>query len=126
MPRTALIVEDEVLLALDLRLMCEDLGLEVVGVVHSAAEALTRLPSLAPDVLLTDMQIGNGGDGVDVVEEVRRSCPQVNVVFVTAVADPATLARIAAACPDHVLSKPVSPRALNKALAPRHEHSCDR
>lgn len=118
MARTAVIVEDEAILALELRLMCEDNGLEVVGMACSASEARERLPSLAPDVLLTDMQIGEGGDGVDVVQDLRRSCPGAIVVFVTAATDPATLARVASASPDHVLTKPVSPMDLSKALAP--------
>ena len=120
MSRSVVIVEDEVLIALDLRLMCEDLGWRVVGTAHSAAQALERFPSLAPDIVLTDMQIGAGGDGVDVAEELRRARPEVIVVFVTAATDAATLARVSAAHPDFVLTKPVSPRALENVLNRRH------
>lgn len=119
MPRTVVIAEDEFLLALDLQEMCEGLGCKVLSVARSAPEARKRFMSLTPDVLLTDMDLGPGGDGVNVVEELREHCARVVVVFVTASSHPEALARINSASPDFILSKPLTPRALREVLLPK-------
>ena len=118
-PTTAVIIEDEVLVAWDLRLMCEDLGLNVLGIAHSAPQARKELPPLAPNVVLTDMQLGHGGDGADVAAVFRQSCPEATIGFITAATDAASLARISAARPDFVLAKPMSARDLEGALSLR-------
>ena len=116
MPKTIVIAEDEFLLALDLREMCEDLGCTVLSVAHSAPEARKRFRALSPDVLITDMDLGPGGDGVDVVEDLRRHCPCVMVVFATGSSHPDALARINSVRPDVVLSKPLTARDLREVL----------
>ena len=96
--------------------MCEDLGLHVLGIAHSTPQAREELSSLAPNVVLTVMQLGHGGDGADVAAAFRQSCPATTIGFITAATDAASMARVTAARPDFVLAKPVSPRDLEGAL----------
>ena len=114
------IVEDEPLIALDLRCICEDLGHEVVAQAASARQAFDHArafdPDCCPEILLTDMELKTDGDGVDVALEFRRCFREIKVVFITGTRNPEMLARIFSAEPDEILMKPASPAEINTAL----------
>lgn len=46
-------------------------GLELVGQATTADEALRRIPATRPDVALLDIQLEEGGNGIEVCREVR-------------------------------------------------------
>jgi CheY-like chemotaxis protein len=114
---TVAIVEDEVLLALELEDLCRDFGCAVLGVASSGAAAVAQFADAAFDVLITDMELGNTLDGVDVVEILRKDHPSLDVVFVTGTRAPEKLARIRAVSPRKVLRKPIDSRELRRALS---------
>jgi CheY-like chemotaxis protein len=53
-----LVVEDEVLIAMMLQQMLEELGCERVEVAHSVAQAYTALDADTPDCVLLDLNLG--------------------------------------------------------------------
>ncbi|WP_177215219.1 response regulator [Tranquillimonas alkanivorans] len=110
------IVEDNVLIALDLADHCEELGLHVMAVAHSAAQARERFAGLRPDAVLSDLELGAGPDGADAVRELRAELPEIRVVFITAATRRASLERMMALRPDAVLRKPVRRAELAEAL----------
>jgi len=79
-----LIVEDEMLLAMDMEAMIEDSGHEVLGEVASLDE-VERLPdSLNPQLAFVDLHLANGSSGLDVCMVIQRRWPEALIVFVTA------------------------------------------
>jgi DNA-binding NtrC family response regulator len=111
-----LIVEDEVIVALDIEQRLRRLGYEVAATVHSAAEALARAAALRPDVVLMDIQLGRGPvDGIDAAIELRARLG-VAVVFLTAYSDPPTIERAKAASPHGYLLKPFDENALRTTI----------
>lgn len=80
-----LIVEDEALLLMLLCEAFEDAGFNVVAA-SSAEQAIllitTRQVTAVP-VLVTDLNLGPGLDGVALAAEVRRLCPGVAVMYAT-------------------------------------------
>lgn len=114
--QTVAIIEDEALLALDLQFLCRDAGCRVLGIAATAAEARRKFPGMPPDVLITDMDLADGSDGVEVAEHMRMLRPEMAVIFVTATTAPDKLRRIAAVRPDRVLSKPLHVADLHHAL----------
>ncbi len=60
--------------------------LEVVGEAGSVAEALDRIPALAPDVAVLDVQLGDG-TGIEVCRDIRSSHPAVRCLMLTSYAD---------------------------------------
>lgn len=60
--------------------------LDVVGEASTAAETLTRMPVIAPDVALLDVQLPDG-DGVEVCREIRSIAPGVACLMLTSFAD---------------------------------------
>jgi DNA-binding NarL/FixJ family response regulator len=113
------ILEDDGLLALDLESLCETFGHDVIGTARCATEASRRFGGAAPDILLSDMDLGDQLDGVDAVELLRRSVPKLEVVFVTGTEAPGNLRRMRAIRPRAILPKPVRPEALRMALEPQ-------
>jgi PAS domain S-box-containing protein len=89
-----LIVEDDPLLALDLRYEAELLGHEVVGLAESADEALIASEENAPDLALMDIHIAGSMDGIQAARMLH-DFHRVPVIFVTSASDDVTVARAA-------------------------------
>ncbi|WP_035693080.1 response regulator [Azospirillum halopraeferens] len=111
-----LVVEDEAVAAMDLELVLEDLGYEPCGIASSAPEAVRLADATGPDLVIMDVRLADGTDGVDAANEIRRRLG-VRAVFLTAHSDPVTLERIRTADPWEVLAKPYSRSQLAAALA---------
>jgi len=79
-----LIVDDEPRIG---RLLADDLtdAGHTAHAVTSAAEALTRMESSPPDILITDLRM-DGMDGHELLRETRRRFPGVDVLIMTAYA----------------------------------------
>jgi two-component system response regulator DevR len=61
-------------------------GLSVVGEAGSAAEALSRIPAVNPDVAILDARLPDGS-GIDVCRDIRSSMPQVRCLILTSYDD---------------------------------------
>ena len=103
---TIVIVEDNALLALDMQQCCEDAGCVVLAVAGSVRQAEERFANHCPDAIVTDMNLGSGGTGCEVVEAIRRRCPGIRVIFVTATIVREDLRMIEDLKPNMVLAKP--------------------
>jgi CheY-like chemotaxis protein len=115
-PLRILIVEDEFFIALDIQAILEADGHSVVGVAVSAEEAVESAQALLPDVVLMDVRLARGSDGVEAARKIRA---QLNIksVFVTANIDSGTRERAASADPIGFVEKPVTTERLRQALS---------
>lgn len=66
-------------------------AIRVAGVAHSVPEAKKLVTSAKPDVLLTDLDMGPGPNGIDLGLIARASQPDLGVVVLTAFEDPKLL-----------------------------------
>lgn len=109
-----LLVEDQVLIAMDAEMMLADAGIETVVTASSSSDALNRLKTFTPAIAILDINLGRD-TSVPVAEElVRRGIP---FLFATGYDDRSVV-------PDELLSvpvvrKPYDAAALVKALADR-------
>jgi len=78
-----LIVEDDYLLAEELRSTIGEWGYEIVGVTGRGGDALQLALEARPDVLISDIRLSDALDGVTVAEEVNRRTG-AKVIFITA------------------------------------------
>ena len=60
--------------------------LQVVGEASTAAEALSRVPAVRPDVAVLDVRLPDG-DGVTVCRELRSRLPELRCLMLTSFAD---------------------------------------
>ncbi|WP_199424147.1 response regulator [Actinotalea solisilvae] len=86
-------------------LLGQEPDLEVVGESGSAAEAVRRIPALAPDVAVLDVRLPDGS-GVDVCRQVRSAMPSVAALVLTSYDDDeAVFAAILAGASGYVLKQ---------------------
>ncbi len=115
-PRTSvLVVEDEAILALDLKRMLEASGFEVMKVVADAAAAIEATQALRPSVVLMDVRIEGEPDGITTAEELY-VCENTAVVFFSAYSDEESLARATASGAYGYLLKPLAGPVVSAAL----------
>ena len=88
-----MIVEDENIIALDIRSMLEDLGYLVSDIVSSGEESIQRASKKKPDLVLMDVKLKGSIDGVSAGEEIFRQF-RIPIVYLTAYSDQATIKRI--------------------------------
>jgi signal transduction histidine kinase len=110
-----LIVEDEGVVALDMRAQVTDFGYDVVGIAQSGTEAIEDAERLDPDVVLMDIRLRGQMDGVTAAKRIHQST-DVPIIFVTAFADESTLRRVEADDPAAYVMKPFDERALGVAI----------
>ena len=78
-----LIIEDEVLIALDLEALVAGLGHRVIGVARTHKEAIALAQEKRPGLILADIQLADGSSGLEAVNELLRSF-DAPVIFITA------------------------------------------
>lgn len=107
-----LIIEDEALVAMELRFVLEDLGHEVVGTAADAKTARGLVQEMDVDLALVDIHLSDGPTGIDLGRELGQELG-VTVLFMTA--NPGML-RKGVAGTIGVLSKPTDERAVQTAV----------
>lgn len=117
-----LIVEDEIIIAMDLRARLERMGYEAVELSDVLDISLGSVASHDPDVVLMDIRLGEGVDGISLAGEIRRDL-DIPVIFVTAHSDSLTLDRAGRTDPYGYLIKPVKDRELQVTISmAMHKH----
>ncbi len=106
----ALVVEDDVLVAMDMAAALTDGGAEKVAICASISAALQEMERTPPDLLVLDVHLADRDDGWSLAELAMQLSPVPPlIVFSTATPDsiPAETAALG-----HVLAKPFPPDAL--------------
>ena len=112
MPARILIIEDEALVAMELRFVLEDLGYEVVGPAADARSARNLVREADVDLALVDIHLSDGPTGIELGRELGRQ-QGVTVLFMTA--NPG-MVRDGVAGAIGVLSKPADEQAVQTAV----------
>ncbi|HWQ86062.1 response regulator [Brevundimonas sp.] len=107
-----LVIEDEALVAMELRFVLEDLGHEVVGTAADARTARRLVEDTEVDLALVDIHLSDGPTGIELGRELGQELG-VTVLFMTA--NPG-MVRNGVAGTIGVLSKPTDERAVQTAV----------
>lgn len=110
-PIQILIIEDEQLVADDLRETLEYLGYSVPALVASGEEAISIAETLQPDLVLMDIRLEGEMDGIEASLKIQ-SRFNLPVVYLTANADQATLERAKISHPFGYILKPFDEKIL--------------
>ena len=115
--RRALIVEDEIMIAMGLEADMHLLGFDICDLAADGQEAFLLARDDQPDVVLVDVNLEGGREGIEVATRLREEC-DVPIVFVTGCTDRDTVERIHKQVPGApVLPKPVWGNRLDDAVA---------
>ncbi len=110
-----LVVEDEAVVALDLRNRLTRLGYEVVGVAAKGEEAVAIAKEQRPELTLMDIRLRSEMDGIEAAEIIRTQVG-LPVVYLTAHADEATVDRARVTEPFGYILKPFDERELRTVI----------
>lgn len=105
-----LIIEDEALIAQNIKMQLENFGYSIAGVYYKYNTALKAINETQYDVVITDINLGNGIDeksGIQIAQQVKqiKNCP---IIFLTAFSDKDTVKKATALAPSAYLVKPVN------------------
>jgi len=114
-PARIFIVEDEMIISKDIERTLVSLGYEVVGHAVSGASAIERTLETRPDLVLMDIHLKGELDGIETAQIIGGKFP-VPIVYLTAFADAATIARAKETMPFGYLLKPFEERELQTAI----------
>lgn len=114
-PPKILIVEDEAIIAMEIKDRLESRGWEVCGTAISGDEAVRLVGTTSPDVVLMDITLKGGRDGFETAREIRKAFG-TPVVYITASLSTDILSRIGDGETPNWVSKPFDEKELFAAL----------
>ncbi len=100
-----LIVEDEMVIAMNLVSILEDLGYDVLDPANSYEEAVDALKEEQPDIALLDIQLDGDKDGIDFARYINQY-QEIPFIYLTSNADSRTLNQAKETSPSSYLVKP--------------------
>lgn len=110
-----IIVEDEFPIALDTEMKLTTRGYEVLGIAKDFSSLMELIAEDTPDVLLLDINLGNGDDGIKIAQKLKKIL-SVPVVFLSAYSNPEVVSAALDTEPFGYLVKPYKIEDLVIAL----------
>lgn len=110
-----MIIEDETIIAMDLKGLVQAMGHEVTGIARTHATAVELSNRTRPDLILADIQLADGSSGIDAVSEILPAIGEVPVIFITAF--PERLLTGDRPEPAFLISKPYTEDQVRSALS---------
>lgn len=118
-----LVVEDEGIIAADIKSRLAGMGYHVLATAPSGEAALALAAELRPDLVLLDIVLKGEMDGAQAGERIRMAL-DIPVIYLTAYSDDVTLQRVRAAEPYGYILKPFQDREMHTAIEiALHKHA---
>lgn len=108
-------MEDETLVARDIKAKLEFLGYEVTGLASTGPEALEMIHKESPDLAIIDIVLKGAMDGIEVARKMRRDF-NIPFLYLTALSDPNTIERAKVTEPFGYIIKPFEQNELLAAI----------
>jgi PAS domain S-box-containing protein len=105
------IVEDEAIVAKDLRTRLQKFGYIVPAIAYSGEEAINKSLEICPDLVLMDIRLKGQIDGIEAADTIHKHL-DIPIIYLTAYADEKTLERAKITEPFGYLLKPFKEREL--------------
>jgi DNA-binding LytR/AlgR family response regulator len=110
-----LVVEDEFIVAEDIRINLEKAGYEVTDVARNGDDGVKAFKKNSPDVVLLDIRLGEGMDGI-ATAGIIRNISDVPLIYITAHSDKATFDKAKPTQPHAYIVKPFNFHNLHSAI----------
>lgn len=110
-----LVVEDNANVAEVLKFRLEYMGYEVCDVAHSGPKALASVARVLPDLILMDIFLEDGMDGIETATRIGRQW-DTPVIYLTCLRDPTVIERAMKTNPFGYLVKPYDKAELQTAI----------
>lgn len=110
-----MVIEDETIIAMDLKGIAQAMGHEVTGIARTHSAAIELAHKKRPDLILADIQLADGSSGIDAVNELLAEMGDIPVIFITAF--PERLLTGDRPEPAFLISKPYTEEQVRSAVS---------
>jgi CheY-like chemotaxis protein/DNA-directed RNA polymerase specialized sigma24 family protein len=110
-----MIIEDEAIIAMDIRAIVEDMGHDVTGIARTRDEAVDLARRDPPEMILADIQLADKSSGIDAVNHILNELGDRPIVFITAF--PERLLTGDRPEPAFLITKPYSEEQVQSAVS---------
>lgn len=114
-PHKILIVEDNPIVAEDLKIHVMKCRFKNVTIAYSGEDAIEHMESELVDIVFMDINLGRGINGIDCVKKINTGHP-VLVIYVTAHSDNSTLIKAKETQPFGFIFKPIQEDEIETML----------
>ena len=111
-----LIAEDEGIVAFDIKRTLKSFGFEKIIVARNGREAVEISKSVNPDLIIMDIMMDHGLDGIEAARLINDSENKKPIIFVTASTDETTFNEAQKVNPIEIIRKPFSEFQLKNAI----------
>lgn len=101
-----LVVEDELIIAEDIRSHLVKMGYAVTGIAASYDDAVKLLDVCVPDLVVLDIMIKGQQTGIDIGKYIREHYASIPIIYLTSLSDKKTIEQVKETRPDAYLLKP--------------------
>ncbi|MBI4813463.1 MAG: response regulator [Methanobacterium sp.] len=110
-----MLVEDEIIVAADVKNRLENMGYSVLGIFDTGEEAIQKAGELKPNLVLMDIVLKGEMDGIDAAQNIRELY-DIPIIYLTAYSDEKTLERAKVTEPFGYVLKPFEDREIQSAI----------
>lgn len=110
-----LIIEDETIVALDIKRIVKSFGYEVTDAVTNFESAINSVKENRPDIILSDINLNSDKNGIDIIETIHKD-DLIPTIYITAYSDELTIQRAIKTNPMGYILKPFRKDDIKSAL----------
>jgi len=115
MKTQVLIIEDEAIIAEEIRMIMQDLGYNVPKLIYRSDDAIDYLSFHNPDIVLCDINIKGAHDGIEVCRIINKK-KRIPFIYLTSLSDHDTIGRASQTMPYGYIIKPFDESDLHSAI----------
>jgi DNA-binding response OmpR family regulator len=115
MSTKVLIVEDEAIVALDIKNALLKLGYDVIACATNEEEAIASIKKILPDIIIMDIHLNHSKDGIETAKAIQKIA-NIPILYLTAFADDETIRRAVNTNPIGYLIKPFKREELKSTI----------
>lgn len=110
-----LIIEDEAIVALDIKGIVKKFGYEVTDMVADFESAIKSVKKNRPDIILSDINLNRDKNGIDIIETIQKE-DFIPTIYITAYSDELTIQRAIKTNPMGYILKPFKKEEIKSTL----------
>ncbi|APW65487.1 hypothetical protein LPB137_06320 [Poseidonibacter parvus] len=110
-----MIIEDEMIVAMEIADYLENLGYEVVNISNNSLDGYNNALKYQPHIIMMDIRIKGDKDGIDTASMIQKKI-NTSIIYLTAYCDETTVERAIKTNPSAYLTKPFNKQELFVSL----------
>lgn len=111
-----LVVENESIVALNIQNTLEKYNYKIVTISNNGEDTLKEIETNLPDIILMDIDLGKGKNGIQIVSEIKEEYPNICIIYLTAHSDEKTIQDAINTNPHGYIIKPFVAEELNASI----------